>query len=99
LLTATTGGRVVKLIAAVALLIVGVVMALAYLHLNPILTFVIVSAALYLFSRKGDGSLWPETVVRWGSGHGIYLRRDDRYVAGIEPESTADKDRREAERR
>ena len=88
-----------KLIGAVALLIGFALFALAYLHLNPILTFVIVSAALYLFSRKGDGSLWPETVVRWGSGHGIYLRRDDQYVAGVEPDGTADKDRREAERR
>jgi hypothetical protein len=89
----------VKLVGAIALLIVFAVFALAYLHLNTILTFVIVSAALYLFSRKGDGSLWPQSLVEYWSGRGIYLRRSDQFVAGVEPDSTADKDRREAERR
>jgi hypothetical protein len=89
----------VQLVLAVALLIGFALFALAYLHLNPILTFIIVSAALYLFSRKGDGSLWPESLAEWASGHRIYLRRDDQYIAGVERDGTADKDRREAERR
>jgi hypothetical protein len=47
-----------KLVGAIALLIVVALVALAYLQLSPILTFVIVSVGLYLFARKGDGSLW-----------------------------------------
>jgi hypothetical protein len=91
---------VFKLVGAIALLIGFALFALAYLHLNPILTFVIVSAALYLFCRKGDDSLWPKGgAVQWRSGHGIYLRRDDQNVAGIESDGAADADRREAERR
>jgi hypothetical protein len=90
----------VKLVVAVALLIGFALFALAYLHLNPILTFVIVSVGLYLFSRKGDDSLWPRSLADYTWGYVvIFLPRADRNAAGIEPGSTADKDRREAERR
>jgi hypothetical protein len=97
----TNGVRALKLVGAIALLIVAAVVALAYFHLSPVLTFIIIGVALYLFARKGDGedSLSPQSVVDWGSGHGIYLRRDDKFVSGIESDATADKDRREAERR
>ena len=89
-----------KLIIAVALLIGFALFALAYLHLNPILTFVIASVALYLFARKGDGSLWPDSIgTDWGSGHGIYLGRKDQYVAGSDPNDTADKQGPDPERR
>jgi hypothetical protein len=42
---------------------------------------------------RGDG------IADWRSAHGIYLRRDDRDVAGVEPDGTADAERREAQRR
>jgi hypothetical protein len=89
-----------KLLSFVAALFVAALVALAYFHFNPILTFVVISAGLYLFARKGGGALWPpDSAVQWRSGHGIYLRRDDQNVAGIEPDGTADADRREAQRR
>jgi hypothetical protein len=88
----------VKLVVAVALLIGFALFALAYLHLNPILTFVIVSVGLYLFSRKGDDSLWPRSLADYTWGYVvIFLPRADRNAAG-EPDGSADKDRREAER-
>jgi hypothetical protein len=89
----------VKLVVAVALLIGFALFALAYLHLNPILTFVIVSVGLYLFSRKGDDSLWPRSLADYTWGYVvIFLPRADRNAAA-EPDGAADKDRREAERR
>jgi hypothetical protein len=80
-----------KLIVAVAVLIGFALFALAYLHLNPILTFVIVSVGLYLFARKGDGSLWPDSIADRISGHVIYLGRKDQYIVGGDRDDTADK--------
>jgi hypothetical protein len=80
-----------KLVGAFVLLMVVALVALAYLQLNPILTFVIVSVGLYLFARKGDGSLWPDSIADWASGRGVYLGRKDQYVAGSDPDDTADK--------
>jgi hypothetical protein len=88
-----------KLVGAIALLIVVALVALAYLQLSPILTFVIISVGLYLFARKGDGSLWPDSIADWTSGHGIYLGRKDQYVAGSDPDDTADKQGPDPERR
>jgi hypothetical protein len=88
-----------KLVGAVALLIVVALVALAYLQLSPILTFIIVSAGFYLFARKGDDSLWPDSIAEWVSGRGIYLGRKDQYVAGSDPDDTADKQGPDPERR
>jgi H+/gluconate symporter-like permease len=89
----------VKLIVAIALLIGFALFALAYLRLNPILTFVLVSVGLYLFSRKGDDSLWPRSLADYTWGYVVvFLPRADKAVDD-EPDSTADKDRRKAERR
>jgi hypothetical protein len=89
----------VKLVVAVASLIGFALFALAYLHFNPVLTFVLVSVGLYLFSRKGDDSLWPRSLADYTWGYVvIFLPRADRNATG-EPDGTADKNRREAERR
>ena len=81
-----------KLVGAIIVLIVFVVVALAYLQLNPVLTFAIASVGLYLFARKGDGGLWPDSIgTDMGSGHGIHLGRKDQYVVGSDPDDTADK--------
>jgi hypothetical protein len=89
----------VKLYCAVALLFVFALIAIAYLNVNPILTFVLASVGLYLFARSGGGSLWPQSIVQWGAGRGIYLRGDDRWVEGSDPNDTADREGPDPEHR
>ena len=80
----------IKLLAACVLLIVLAIVAGAYLHFSPAIPiFVIVSAGFCLWARTGD-EFWPQSLVQWRSGHGIYIRRDDQFVVGADPDDTAD---------
>ncbi len=89
----------VKLFGTVALLFVFAVVAIAYFNIHPILTFLLASAMLYLFARGGDAMLWPRSIVQWGAGRGIYLRGDDRWVDGADPNDTADREGPDPEHR
>ena len=88
-----------RLFAVVALLFVFALVAIACFHVGPVLTFLLVSAILYLFAHSGDDSFWPRSIVQWGAGRGIYLRGDDRWVEGADPNDTADREGPDPEHR
>ncbi|HUD89861.1 MAG TPA: hypothetical protein VMR17_25675 [Xanthobacteraceae bacterium] len=82
----------IRLLAACVLLIVLAIVAGTYLHFSPAIPiFVIVSVGFCLWARTG-GEFWPQSLVQWRSGHGIYLRADDPWVAGSDPNDTAETD-------
>jgi hypothetical protein len=91
--------RMIKLLAACIVLIVLAIAAGAYLHFSPVIPiFVIVSAGFCLWARTG-GEFWPSSGVGWWFGHGIYLRRDDQFVVGSDPDDTADREGPDPEHR
>jgi hypothetical protein len=69
---------VLRMLALVIALIVGALVAGAYLHFNPAIPiFLILGFGVYMVGRIGGPQLPPGTHLGLGSGHGIYLERGD----------------------
>jgi len=62
-----------KVLAAVILLIIAALVAGAYFHINPALAiFIILGGGIYLVGRIGGPSL-PEGARVWGDTYGVHL--------------------------
>jgi hypothetical protein len=89
----------IKLVTACVLLIVLAIVAGSSLHFSPAIPiFIIVSVGFCLWARSG-GEFWPSSGLDWWFGRGIYLRRDDQFVIGSDPDDTADREGPDPERR
>jgi hypothetical protein len=89
----------IKLVTACVLLIVLAIVAGSSLHFSPAIPiFIIVSVGFCLWARSG-GEFWPSSGLDWWFGRGIYLRRDDQFVIGSDPDDTAGREGPDPERR
>jgi hypothetical protein len=69
---------VLRLLALVVGSIIAVMIAGAYLHLNPVIPiFLILGFGIYMIGRIGGPLLPADTQVGPGSEYGVYLDRDD----------------------
>ena len=78
-----------KVVGSIAVVCVFALMATAYFYIDPVVTFCVTGAILYLLVRCGDSSSEPSFVER-GPGHTIHLSEDERWVECVARNELAD---------
>jgi hypothetical protein len=81
------GGAAMKIVIAVAALIIAVMIAAACFSFNPAIpVFLILGYGIYRVGRDGEALPPGDINSHWGSGHGIYFDKDDVWVQGGGPD-------------